>query len=372
MASRLPVRIRILFHATIHRLRTLGWRQRPASPKRILLAHNLLLGDTLMLTPLLAKLRASYPMAEIVMTVAPGLMGLYRSQPYGVRTVVYSPYDIDATRALLRDEKGFDLAIIPGDNRHALLALALDARWIVAFAGDRPRWKDWLCDQLIRFPEQKLAVADLFTLLAEGEWDEVYLPEAWPHSTTDIRQTPKAPFAVLHVGAGNPLRLWHPENWRTIAAKLQSAGIKPVFSCGPGEQHLIHEIDPDNSYSSYPGSLNLEELRQLLTQSSLLICLDSGISHLAKITRTPTIVIYGPGSPELFGAGRFWRENPFRAVWISDISCRDQHQIFRRTPQWVQRCGRTPAQCHNANRCMAGLPVDDVWAAALSLLEQAP
>lgn len=370
MSSRFPVRIRILFHAMIHWLATLGRRHRPPSPKRILLAHNLLLGDTLMLTPLLAKLRANYPAAEIVMTVAPGLMGLYRSQPYGVRTVIYSPYDIDAARALLRNEKGFDLAIVPGDNRHALLALALDARWIVAFAGDHPKWKNRLCDQLIPFPEQGLAVADLFALLAEGEWDDVYFPEDWPPAQNSAQLTPAAPFAVLHVGAGNPLRLWHPEKWRTIAGKLQEAGIKPVFSCGPGEQHLIYDIDPDEVYPSYPGNLKLEELRQLLAQSSLLICLDSGISHLAKITRTPTVVIYGPGSPALFGTGKFWRENPFRSVWITNISCRDQRQMFRRTPQWVQRCGRTPAQCHDANRCMTSIPVDDVWAAALSLLSR--
>ena len=35
-------------------------RARPPAAKRILVAHNLLLGDTLMLTPLLAKLRANH------------------------------------------------------------------------------------------------------------------------------------------------------------------------------------------------------------------------------------------------------------------------------------------------------------------------
>ena len=36
-------------------------RVEPIEPRRILIAHHLLLGDTLMLTPLLAKLRASHP-----------------------------------------------------------------------------------------------------------------------------------------------------------------------------------------------------------------------------------------------------------------------------------------------------------------------
>ena len=36
-------------------------RRRPAAPRRILVLHHLLLGDTLMVTALLAKLRERHP-----------------------------------------------------------------------------------------------------------------------------------------------------------------------------------------------------------------------------------------------------------------------------------------------------------------------
>ena len=52
--------------------------QARASPRRILVLHHLLLGDTLMLTALLAKLRAQYPAAEIAMTVAPAYRAAVR------------------------------------------------------------------------------------------------------------------------------------------------------------------------------------------------------------------------------------------------------------------------------------------------------
>lgn len=55
--SRLPGRIRI-FARALPRLIGKPWRRRPASVQRILIAHHLLLGDTLLLTPLVAKLRA--------------------------------------------------------------------------------------------------------------------------------------------------------------------------------------------------------------------------------------------------------------------------------------------------------------------------
>src|SRR5207302_1772315 len=106
-----------------------------------------LLGDTIMLTPLIAKCRERWPEAEIVLTCDVPYVGLYAQRPYGVHVMPYDPRDASSLRPLL-NERGFDLALIPGDNRLSWLARALDARWIVAFAGDRPAYKDWPVDEL--------------------------------------------------------------------------------------------------------------------------------------------------------------------------------------------------------------------------------
>src|SRR6185369_6878105 len=76
-------------------------RRRPQRPRRILVLHHLLLGDTLMLTALLAKLRARYPEAEIDMTVARPFAALYESRPYGVTVRSFDPRDFATFRALL-------------------------------------------------------------------------------------------------------------------------------------------------------------------------------------------------------------------------------------------------------------------------------
>ena len=105
--------------------------------RRVLVAHNLLLGDTLMLTPLLAKLRALHPLADIALLAAPAVVPLYSARPYGVRALAFTPSQSATTRALLA-EAPFDLAIVPGDNRYSWLAAALRARHIVVHAGPRP------------------------------------------------------------------------------------------------------------------------------------------------------------------------------------------------------------------------------------------
>ena len=90
-------------------------RSAPDVPRRVLIAHDLLLGDTIMLTPLLAKCRERWPSADIVMTCAPSYRGLYAMSPYGVRVLPYDPRDVHSLSACVpkrRSTLRLSLAII--------------------------------------------------------------------------------------------------------------------------------------------------------------------------------------------------------------------------------------------------------------------
>src|ERR1700704_3789414 len=106
LPSRVAVRTRVLAHALGLRVAR-GPRMRPGEVRRVLVAHHLLAGDVFMLTPLLAKLRARYPRAQIVMTVRPALAPLYANRPYGVDAAPFDPRDPATLDALLQD-RGFD------------------------------------------------------------------------------------------------------------------------------------------------------------------------------------------------------------------------------------------------------------------------
>lgn len=371
MSSRAAGRISLFWSALRRYPRTIWRRQAPTAPKRILIAHNLLLGDTLMLTPLIAKLRWKYPHADIVMTVSPALTGLYTHRPYGIRVLGYNPRSPEMIRILLRSESPFDLAFIPGDARYAMLAHALGASWIVAFADDRPRWKNWLSDERVDFPSRLTAEADLFAMLVPGIWDGCFDPGQWSKPLRPDRMpVVKTPYVLLHVGAGNPLRLWPASHWRALAKEIAALGLNPVLSCGPGEQSLIDAIDPEERFSRIPGNVSLEAMWHILADSAALVCLDSGISHLAKHTQTPTVAIFGPGSPDLFGPGSFWRDNRYLAVWNKEVPCRDQRHMFKREREWIRRCGRKPGACETNAECIRSIDCDRVFAALRKLLPQ--
>ena len=318
-------------------------RARPEDPRRILVAHHLLLGDTLMLTPLLKKLRTLHPTADIAMTVPVPIVPLYA-------------------------EPAFDLAFVPGDNRYAWLAAAMRARWIVAFDGDRPAAKSWPVDALVAYADRPAAWGDLVAQLCDG-------PAPAPYRTSEWRAPPAAGFAlpaeryaVLHVGASSPLKQWSPQRWAELAGWLAARGIAPVWSAGAAEVAIVDAIDARRRYASFAGRLDLAQLWHLLAGAELLVAPDTGVAHLGRIVGTPTVALFGPGSALLCGAGDFWRDARYRPVTIDPFPCRDQRVLFKRDIDWVRRCGRSVAECPQ-HLCMPAIGVDAVRHAIDSMLE---
>jgi ADP-heptose:LPS heptosyltransferase len=345
-------------------------RAAPDKPRRILIAHHLLLGDTLMLTPLLAKLRERHRDAEIVMTVPKPAAQLYALRPYGVTALGWNPRD-PASLAPIYAQPGFDLAFIPADNRHSWLALAAGARWIVAFEGDTPAYKNWPVDEQRPFATRPASWGDIAAQLADGEPPAPFEPGDWPAPPYAPFDLPGGRYCVLHVGASTPLKQWESGKWRTLAASLEARGFEVVWSAGEKEKEIVATCDPQGRHTSYAGRLDLAQMWQLLAHAALLLSPDTGIAHLARLVGVPTVTLFGPGSAHICGLGEFWRNLPYRAVTIDPFECRDQSVIFKRDIAWVRHCARSPSECPEP-RCMQAIDTARVERAVDELLERYP
>jgi ADP-heptose:LPS heptosyltransferase len=365
-ASRFSGRARVLPRALVRRFLRMQRRVRPVAPRRILIAHHLLAGDVLMLTPLLAKLRERHADADIAITVRRAVAPLFSGRPYGARALVYEPREA-ATLDALFDEPGFDLAFVPGDNRYCWLAAAAGARWIVAFAGDRPGYKSWPADELRAYRGTPAAWGDMVAELAEGAPPAAYRPRDWPAPACAPFDAPAGRYAVLHVEASTPLKHWEEPKWLALAELLSAKKIQPVWSAGPDGSGLLHRIDPAGRFTALGHRLDLAQLWHLISGAALLVCPDTSVMHIGHLTGVPTVALFGPSSAQLFGAGEFWRQIPSRAVTIGDFPCRDQNRLFKREIAWLRRCQRTPAECP-APRCMHAIGIEAVAQAAFGLL----
>lgn len=320
-----------------------------------------------MLTPLLAKLRERYPDAEIVMTAPKAIAPLYEMRPYSVRTIPYDPRDPAAFRTLYA-LRGFDLAIVPGDNRYSWLARALKAQWVIAHADDRPAWKNWPVDESVPYPDTPAAWGDMVAMLIPPPPPSPYVPTDWRQLAYPAFPLPEMPYCVLHVGASSPLKLWNNEKWLALAEYLSGLGYRVVWSGGKGEEKYVAAIDPEQKFISYAGNLTLSQLWHLINNASLLVCPDTGVAHMGRLANTPTIALFGPGSALICGAGNFWQNTPYKAITVADFHCRNQHVLFRRPIDWVRRCGRNVKEC-GSPECMHAIPLDIVENAADDFLK---
>ena len=361
-----PIRALTVARALVMRVVARVIAPSSVSMRRILIAHNLLLGDTILLAPLLKKLATIHPDAERVVLARPEVAPLFSKRPYDITVMPYNRRDPESAARVLHSGP-YDLAIVPDDNRYAWLARAAGAGRVIGFAHDRPAWKNWMLDTAIAYPDAPAAWADMAASLIPGPAPEPFHPGEWPAPEACAFELPERPYAVLHVGASTPLKLWPADRWRALADQLSRDGCTIVWSGGAGEAKVLDAIGKRHNEVDLIGRLDLPQLWRLLADAALLVCPDTGVAHLSRIVGVPTIALFGPGSAIIHGAGAFWADAPYKAVTIADFPCRDQRVLYRREIDWVRRCGRgfeagaEPGglKCGDA-RCMKAIGLDTV------------
>ncbi len=367
MNSRFPARLLIAVVGAWRHFTRARLSARPANPQHILIAHQLLLGDAIMMTPLIAKLRRNHPNAHIAMLIPPAYAPLYAGHPYGLEALPFDPRSLGSVAALLKAGP-FDWALLPTESRLSWLARAMGARWICAFDGEPGRYKNFPIDEFRPFALHPKAWGELAAELADGDEPAPYRKEDWPAPPCRDFALPVGAYVLLHVGASTPLKQWSPENWRGLADWLATQGRQVVWSCGRNEEKLVAAADPEGRYPRYAGNLDLAQLWRLLTHADLVVCPDTGVTHLAHLAGTPTVVLYSSGNPAIFGRGAFWREHREAVLFSPNYPCRDENVIFRRRLHWGEHCGRSAKACAHPG-CMDIISLPAVIEAVASQLD---
>ncbi|RJP28098.1 MAG: glycosyltransferase family 9 protein [Candidatus Omnitrophota bacterium] len=139
---------------------------------------------------------------------------------------------------------------------------------------------------------------------------------------------------------------WDTGNFVSLIKLLFKRGIKPVLVGSKNEKGIEKIIfnQLDNDPLSAIGVLSLKETAALIKKSSLLVCHDSGLMHIAAAVGTKTIAIFGPTSTKRtspIGPGHIimTKEFPCRPCYPLDgmkaLSCKDRVCLESLTPEEV-------------------------------------
>jgi ADP-heptose:LPS heptosyltransferase len=108
---------------------------------------------------------------------------------------------------------------------------------------------------------------------------------------------------VVHPGAASASRRWLPERFGAVARELR-AGAEVVITGSAGERELaqrVAEAARPAAPTVVAGTLSLGGLADLIARAALVVCGDTGVAHLATALGRPSVTLFGPISPALWG-----------------------------------------------------------------------
>lgn len=156
---------------------------------------------------------------------------------------------------------------------------------------------------------------------------------------------------ALHVGAGNRFRDWGIENFAALIQTLTQNNIT-VFLVGNSNEEkekgkYLKERFPLHDFT---GQLSIAETLFLISNATVYCGVDSGPLHLASLTTTPLVALYGPNIPEISGP---WRKKNVSIVQLP----------FKCRPCSQRTC------IYDTIRCMKNIKTDVVYETIIRYLK---
>ena len=112
-----------------------------------------------------------------------------------------------------------------------------------------------------------------------------------------------SPTVVIHPGSGSPQKCWPLKRYISLAERLGGMAIRTIFILGETEREYIpNPIAYLPQSSVILDSPRLTHLAAVLSKADLFVGNDSGPGHIAAAVDTPTLILFGPTDPRIWGS----------------------------------------------------------------------
>ncbi|WP_439900847.1 glycosyltransferase family 9 protein [Streptomyces somaliensis] len=109
---------------------------------------------------------------------------------------------------------------------------------------------------------------------------------------------------MVHPGADAAARRWPPERYARVVRELRRRGHRVVLTGGPGEDGLLARVAGPAGLGEgdvLAGGLPYGRLAALCAGAAAVVSGDTGVAHVAVAYGTPSVTLFGPVPPHLWG-----------------------------------------------------------------------
>lgn len=110
--------------------------------------------------------------------------------------------------------------------------------------------------------------------------------------------------AVVHPGASSGARRWPELRFAEVARGLRERGMRVLITGSADERRRAERVARVAGLppaAVLAGRTPLPQLAGLVAGSRMVVCGDTGVAHLATAYGTPSVLLFGPSSPAVWG-----------------------------------------------------------------------
>ena len=284
--------------------------------KKILVIAPSWVGDTVLVKPMLMRLKQRHPEAQIDVLAPPWTADLLRQMPE-VHWGIINPFPHGALKLAARYHLGkhlrsshYDQAIVlPNSFKSALVPFFANIPLRTGFVGEM---RYGLLNDARKLDKQELPLmVERFAQLAEAPGGAIQRPLPRPRLQVGEQQRQRVlgklglsvagPVAIFCPGAEyGPAKRWPIPYFAELAQHLREKGYA-VWLVGSGKDKETGEkiiALGNESCRNLCGATDLAEAIALLSCADLVVSNDSGLMHLAAALDRPMLALYGSSSPQ--------------------------------------------------------------------------
>ena len=356
--------------------------------KSVLYIQTAFVGDLLLAIPCLKNLKREFPGVKISLICRKGLGEFLKKTEYIDEFFEYDKKDKSSVSQIVSkiEELSFDLVVCPHESLTSVKfvrAVTCDKKigfkkwWNKFFFTDRVKKSGDLPEalrQLSLLTVVKKSVAKSIEVYRKKEMQgNVLLPEIHDPISMEVAYfmslkknkaladyngplAELSDYVVMAPGSVWNTKRWTEEGFVEVARQHISKGEHIVLVGSPEESELCEKIlnqIESELVINMAGKTSLWEVAEIISRSKIIYCNDSGAMHLASLSSTPSVSIFGPTVLE-FGY-RPWNNNA--QVVQKEMDCR---------PCGLHGHKKCPLRNH---RCMTSIDSQEVINAGRALLK---
>jgi heptosyltransferase III len=287
-------------------------RSLPGSIDRVVILQTAAIGDALLMTQSIRRLRQVFSQAQIVLVLGGDNQAAAKLLPPVDQLVVVDVLSPLRTLRILRELKA-DLLIDYGTwpRINALLTALAGAKFTVGFHTPGQS-RHFAYDYAVKHSPEMHEVENQRALLGflgrTTDWD---LTLEVPDSAAFRPPLPAQSFVVFHPwasGSGKRLKEWPGEHWKELGIYVAKKALGIILTGGPSDasdskslMQLVKTHIRNVPVISVAGSYSLVETASLLRSAKAVVSVNTGVMHIAALLGVPTIGLHGPTNPARWG-----------------------------------------------------------------------